>query len=170
MIFLFGSSIPQELCWCHKSSQDTYKIFVRTYVCTYVRAASTQAFTTPRHTLHKQDKHQGSKEPRPSRPRPIKSSRPQARFERSRIGQQRIPSGVLVVDWRACPLDPLRQSGNQSCWLFGPLLGRSKVERRHVPRKGEACGREEKRETSKALVLQGHHILSGITLWFCGRR
>ena len=31
---------------CHNSSQDTYKIFVRTYVCTYVRAASTQ------HTTH----------------------------------------------------------------------------------------------------------------------
>ena len=45
--------------------------------------------------------------------------------------------GVLANHLRACPLDPLQQSGNQSCWLFGPLLGRSRMEHLHIPLKGK---------------------------------
>ena len=86
------------------------------------------------------------------------------------IALRLIPLGVSVVCRRACPLDPLWQSGSQSCCLFGPLLGRSKVDRSHVPCKGEACSCEEKCKTSVTEVLQGTHVISWTTLRFFGKR
>ena len=79
-----------------------------------------------------------------------------------------IPLGVSVAGWRACPLDPLRQSGSQSCCLFGPLLGRLKVDRSHVPCKGEACNCNKACKPSLTLALHRYspHILDhSVVLW-----